>query len=305
MYKNPYETFQVLSWIIIYLKFKLSLFMFRESIYKRYIPAATPDEENNGSAYWFIFNQDKMLVKTTNSKIKVPYLRSLEELNISPIRTQYFGTLQGHPCYSAEVAPQTNAPEEMIFRDLRSLYNDLDEDIFLLAGKAFQIVNWDKTHQFCGKCGTPTETMENEMAKICPECGFISFTRISPAVITAIIKDGEILLAKHLRTPGNMYGLIAGFLEAGETLKEAVEREIMEEVSLKVKNIEYFGSQPWPFPNSLMIGFTAEYESGEINVDGNELIDAAWFDANKLPDIPSKMSISRELIDWYIENYSS
>lgn len=102
-----------------------------------------------------------------------------------------------------------------------------------------------------------------------------------------------------------MYGLISGFLEAGETLEEAVEREIMEEVSLKVRNIEYFGSQPWPFPNSFMIGFTAEYESGEINVDENELIDAAWFDADHLPDIPSKMSISRELIDWYVENYSN
>ncbi len=279
--------------------------MSRESIYKRYIPAATPDEENSGYTYWFIFNQNKMLVKATNNKIKIPYVRSLEELNISPVRAQYFGTLQGHPCYSAEVFPEMNAPEEMTFRDLKSLYGDLDEDIFILSGKAFQIVNWDKTHQFCGKCGAPTETMENEMAKICPECGFISFTRISPAVITAIIKDGEILMAKHVRTPGNMYGLIAGFLEAGETLKEAVEREIMEEVGLKVKNIKYFGSQPWPFPNSLMVGFTAEYESGEINVDGNEITDAAWFDADKLLDIPSKMSIARELIDWYIDNYSS
>ena len=278
--------------------------MFRESIYKRYIPAAAL-EENNGSAYWFIFNQDKMLVDIINSKIKIPHVKSLDELNISPVRTQYFGTLQGNPCYSAEVAPQTNAPEEMIFRDLRSLYDALEEDIFLLAGKAFQIVNWDKTHQFCGKCGTPTETMENEMAKICPECGFISFTRISPAVITAIIKDEQILMAKHVRTSGNMYGLIAGFVEAGETLKEAVEREIMEEVGLKVKNINYFGSQPWPFPNSLMVGFTADYESGEINVDGNEITDAAWFEADKLPNMPSKMSIARELIDWYVDNYSS
>lgn len=166
-------------------------------------------------------------------------------------------------------------------------------------------MNWDKNHQFCGRCGNPTKTMKDEMAKICPKCGFISFTRLSPAVITAIIREGEILLANHVRTPGNMYGLISGFLEAGETLEEAVEREIMEEVSLKVHNIEYFGSQPWPFPNSFMIGFTAEYESGEINVDENELIDAAWFDADHLPDIPSKMSISRELIDWYVENYSN
>ena len=278
--------------------------MSRESIYNRYSLEFPPDEEDNGSAYWFIFNQDKMLLNVVNNEIKVPYAK-LEELNVFPVRTQYLGRLQGSPCYSAELFPETSAPEGTIFRDLRSLYNDLDEDIFLLAGKAVQVVNWDKNHQFCGRCGTPTQTMKDEMAKVCPKCGFVSFTRLSPAVITAIIRDGEILLANHVRTPGNMYGLISGFLEAGETLEEAVEREIMEEVSLKVRNIKYFGSQPWPFPNSFMIGFTAEYESGEINVDGDELIDAAWFDADHLPDIPSKMSISRELIDWYVENYSN
>jgi NAD+ diphosphatase len=279
--------------------------MSRESIYQRYIPSVTPDEENNGPAYWFIFNQqDKMLVKVTNSKIKIPYARSIEELNISPIRTQYLGTLKGYPCYCAEVDLQMNAPEGTVFNDLRSLYSLVDEDIFLLAGRAFQVVNWDKNHQFCGKCGTPTQKLENEMAKICPECGFTSYTRLSPAVITAIIKNGKILMAKHVRTRGNMYGLIAGFIEAGETLEEGVKREIMEEVGLNVKNIKYFGSQPWPFPNSIMIGFTAEYKSGEIHVDGNEITNAQWFHTNELPHIPSKMSIARELIDWYVENYS-
>jgi NAD+ diphosphatase len=274
-------------------------------IYKRYIPSVTPDEENNGPAYWFIFNQqDKMLVKVTNNKIKIPYARSIEELNIFPIRTQYLGTLEGHHCYCAEVDLQMNVPEEMAFKDLRSLYPLLDEDLFLLAGRAFQVVNLDKNHQFCGKCGTPTQKLENEMAKICPECGLTSYTRLSPAIITVIVKEGKILMAKHIRTRGNMYGLIAGFIEAGETLEEGVKREIMEEVGLKVKNIKYFGSQPWPFPNSFMIGFTAEYESGEIHVDGNEIIKAKWFHANELPHIPSKMSIARELIDWYIEKYS-
>jgi NAD+ diphosphatase len=277
--------------------------MYRESIYKRYIPAVTSKEKNNGSAYWFVFCSNKMLVKVNRSKISVPYARNLKELNISPIRTQYLGILEGHPCYSAEVDPEIDAPEGMFFRDLRSLNDALDEDIFLLAGRAFQIVNWDKNHQFCGKCGTPTKTKDEEMAKICPECGFKSYTRLSPAVITAIIKDNKLLMARHTRTPGDMYGLIAGFVEAGETLKEAVKRETMEEVGLKVKNIKYFGSQPWPFPNSLMIGFTADYESGEIKVDRDEITDAGWFDANELPRIPSRISIARELIDWYIKIY--
>ncbi len=131
----------------------------------------------------------------------------------------------------------------------------------------------------------------------------MSFTRLSPAVITAIIKDGEILMAKH-SYGYNRYSLIAGFVEAGETLEEAVERETEEEVGLKVKNIKYFGSQPWPFPHSLMIGFTADYESGMIQVDGNEITDAKWFSPDEIPRIPSNMSIASELIDWYIENYS-
>lgn len=276
----------------------------RKSIYRRYTPAIIPKEGKNQQKYWFIFNQDQMLVKVNKGKLNIPHVKKLRDLNISPIRKQYLGKLQEHPCYSAEVDPDTSAPEGMEFKDLRSVYDDLEEDIFLLAGKAVQIVNWDKNHQFCGKCGTPTENKEDELAKICPECGFISHTRLSPAVITAIIKNGKILMAKHMRTSGSMYGLIAGFVEPGETIEEALERETMEEVGLKVKNIQYFGSQPWPFPNSLMIAFTAEYESGEIKVDDAEITHARWFTADELPRIPSKMSIAGELMEWYIKNYS-
>ncbi|OPX59185.1 MAG: ADP-ribose pyrophosphatase [Methanobacterium sp. PtaB.Bin024] len=279
--------------------------MRRKSIYQRYIPSFSPDDKNTAPSYWFVFNENRMMVCEDNDKTIIPQADKLEELNISPVRTQYLGTLDGHSCYSTEVNPGTLAPEGMVFRDLRSLYLDLDEDIFLLAGKAIQVVNWDSDHQFCGKCGTPTRTMSDEMAKICPECGFISHTRISPAVITAIVKDGKLLMAKHSRTSGDMYGLIAGFVEAGETIEEAVQRETMEEVGLKVKNIQYFGSQPWPFPNSLMLGFTADYESGDIQADGNEIIDAHWFGADELPRLPSKMSIAGELIQWYIENYQN
>ncbi len=139
----------------------------------------------------------------------------------------------------------------------------------------------------------PTKTMDDEMAKICPECGFISHTRLSPAVITAIIKDDKILMAKHSYGLKNRYGLIAGFLEAGETLEEGVEREIMEEVGLKVKDIKYFGSQPWPFPNSLMIGFTANYDEGEIKVDGKEILDAKWFEVDEVPRPPFQDEYSK------------
>lgn len=278
--------------------------MSRESIYKNYKPINTQKKLSNSSAYWFIFKQDEMLVDVTENPIQIPFGKSLEKFEISPVRMQYLGTLNEKPCYSVEALPEISPPENMDFRDLRSLYADLDEDIFLLAGKAIQIVNWDLNHQFCGKCGSLTQTAEDEMAKICPECGFTSFPRLSPAVITAIVKDGKLLMAQHTRTSENMYALIAGFIEAGETLEEAVEREIMEEVGLKVKNIKYFGSQPWPFPNSLMMAFTAEYDCGEIKVDGDEIIDAQWFSADELPSQHSLISISGELIQWYLEKYS-
>ena len=274
--------------------------MSRESIYKRYIPAVIYNPENNDYAYWFVFNPGKMLINN-NSEIKIPYAKNMEELNIFPVRKQYLGTLKGHPCYSVEINPEMNELKGMDFRELRSLYTVLEEDVFLLAGKAFQIINWDQTHQYCGRCGVQTEDVQGENAKICPECGFISYTRISPAIITAVLKDDKILMAHGKNFPKNRYSIIAGFVEAGETLEECVKREVMEEVGIKVKNITYFGSQPWPFPHSLMIGFISEYESGEICVDDYEITDAKWFDVNNLPELPSKMSIAREIIDWYIQ----
>ena len=277
--------------------------MARESIYKRYQPSNTPAKRDNTAAYWFVFKKNEMMVEVKDELMKIPYLNNLEEFKLTPIRIQHLGTLDGHPCYSAEVDPDTTAPEGMVFVDLRTLYHKLDEDVYLLAGRAIQVVNWDSSHQFCGICGTPTQTKEDEMAKICPECGFTSHTRLSPAVITAIIKDDKLLMAQHARTPGNMYGLIAGFVEAGETLEEAVQRETAEEVGLKVKNIKYFGSQSWPFPNSLMIGFTAQYAGGEIEVDGDEITDAKWFSKDEIPFSPSKISIAGELIDWYKKSF--
>ena len=274
--------------------------MSRESIYKCYRPAVTSEPVNNDYGYWFVFCSTKLLIKP--NECSIPYLRSLAELDLSPVRTQYLGTLQGHPCYSAEVSPDTVVHEGMSFRELRSLYNVLDEDIFLLAGKAIQIVNWDQTHQYCGRCGHETETFQGERVKKCPACGFMSYPRISPAVITAVLKDNKILLSHYAAFKGNIHTIIAGFVEPGETLEECIKREIMEEVGIQVRNIKYFGSQPWPFPNSLMIGFTAEYESGVISVDGTEISEAGWYDVNSLPELPSKISISREIIDWFVQS---
>jgi NAD+ diphosphatase len=274
----------------------------RESIYKRYKPAVTAIDEKNNSGYWFVFCLNKLLIKGGADNFSIPHVTHLEELQLFPERSQYLGTLQEQPCYCAEVPLDTAAPEGMSFMELRSLYNILDEDIFALAGKAVQIVNWDHTHQYCSSCGFQVSQLPDERAKKCPECGSISYPRISPAILVSVLKDNKILLVHARAFKGNMYSIIAGFVEPGETLEECVKREVMEEVGLQVKNIKYFGSQHWPFPHSLMIGFTAEYECGEISVDGIEISEADWFDADNLPEIPPpKLSISRDIIDSFIE----
>ena len=191
--------------------------------------------------------------------------------------------------------------EGMSFMVLRSLLGLIDDDTFRVAGLASQIINWDNTHRYCGQCGTLMEVKKDERAKICPKCGFVSFPRISPAIITAVIKDSCILLARAHRFPPGLYSVLAGFVEPGETLEECLKREVREEVGIEVKNIMYFGSQPWPFPHSLMIAFTSDYAGGEINIDKNELGDAGWFSSSNLPQIPIRGTIARELIEWFLE----
>ena len=188
----------------------------------------------------------------------------------------------------------------MQFKGLRSLFGRVDGDHFILAGRAVQILHWQREHRFCGKCGTAMENRKTELARICPACGFVSFPRLSPAVIMSVIKKDQILLARSPRFPSGMYSTLAGFVEPGETLEEAVKREVREEVDIRLGNIRYIASQPWPFPHSIMIGFTADYAGGEIAVDGDEIEDAGWFSVENLPILPSKVSIARLLIDRFI-----
>ncbi|MBN1189378.1 MAG: NAD(+) diphosphatase [Dehalococcoidales bacterium] len=278
--------------------------MLRESIYKNYIPAVSGEPDSGGKAFWFIFSSNKLLLTLNSNKAGIPFVNGLKDLNLQPVRTQYLGTLQGNPCCAAELEPGTAAPAGMSFNDLRSVYDFMDEDLFLLAGKAVQVIGWDQDHQYCGRCGKKTENLEGERAKKCPSCGLVSYPRLSPAIITAVVRDKKILLSHYAAFPGKWYTIVAGFVEPGETLEECVKREVFEETGIKVKNIRYFGSQPWPFPHSLMIGFIAEYESGEIKVDGKEISAAGWFEAGNIPEVPPKISISREIIDWFVENYS-
>jgi NAD+ diphosphatase len=176
--------------------------------------------------------------------------------------------------------------------------------LFWIGGRGFQLINWDRTTRFCGRCGSPTQSSDSERAKVCQNCGLRNYPRISPAVIVAVTRERRILLARAFRFPMKIYSVIAGFVEPGETLEQCIRREIKEEVNIEVRNIRYFGSQPWPFPNSLMIAFTAEYAGGELRIDNEEIMDAGWFEAHELPNIPDKVSIARRLIDSFIRTHS-
>ncbi|MCX7966290.1 MAG: NAD(+) diphosphatase [Syntrophorhabdaceae bacterium] len=265
---------------------------------------ATPKEilQNvNTPSYWFIFKGNKMLVREVGHELMVPMISDPKELNIKPTRVHSLGILHGRQCYGIDVSESFSAPVGFSFQGLWFLYDYLDDELFNMAIKAKQVVIWDRTSAFCGRCGAKTKDRERERAKECPHCGFIMFPRISPAIIVLVEKEDKILLARAVRFKENIYSVLAGFVEPGETLEEAVEREVEEEVGIKVKNIEYFGSQPWPFPDSLMIAFVAKYKSGKININKDEIVDAKWFSHDKLPNIPGNISIARKMIDWFIE----
>lgn len=184
---------------------------------------------------------------------------------------------------------------------IKQTYHLFDETLFRLAKQANHLFHWRKTHAYCGQCGNPNQNKTDEQALICPHCHHVTYPRISPCIIVLVTNKEKLLLARSPHFSENTYSTLAGFIEPGESLEQAIHREIYEEVGIIVKNITYFGSQPWPFPDSLMMGFFTEYVSGEIVVDGIEIEDAKWFDRHALPNLPSKASIARELIETYIK----
>lgn len=188
-------------------------------------------------------------------------------------------------------------PEGLQLVPIRQLITSWSKEQFLQASRAVQLLEWRRNHKFCSHCGHPTEVHPIEYAMVCPSCRYHQYPRVNPCIITVITRgDDEILLAKSVHNKTNMYGLIAGFVEVGETLEEAVQREAFEEVGLKLKNIQYMSSQPWPFPSNLMVAFRAEYESGEIKLQEEEIADAQFFKIDQLPEIPFKGSIAHSMI---------
>jgi NAD+ diphosphatase len=268
---------------------------------KRFISGIVPPKQRLTAAWWFAFQKDRLLIQPESSQVAIPCLVEFAELELPVLRQHYVGRLDGRHCYAVEVNEGIIPPQGMTFEGLRQIYGGMDDCLFSVAVRAVQIIDWDRTHQFCGRCGARMKTHPTERAKECPQCGLLHFPRLAPAIIVLVERGAEMLLARARRFPTDMYSTIAGFVEPGETLEEAVIREVHEETGITVKDICYFGSQPWPFPHSLMIGFTATYAGGEIILGDDENMDAGWFTADNLPSLPSKMSIARKLIDCFLE----
>ena len=251
-------------------------------------------------ALWVMVSSSGVAV--TSAKPLSVLLKTAPALMPCPVgRVQYLGHLDAAPCYAAEVPPGTELPEGWKYSGVRELFGQVPDDELALAALAVQIIDFDLTTQFCGRCGAKTRQLRTERAKFCSDCNLITYPRLSPAVIVLVQKEDQVLLARSPRFPPALHGLIAGFVEPGENLEHAVCREVFEEVGIAVKNIRYFGSEPWPFPHSFMIGFVADYAGGEITIDNKEIVSAGWFDRNNLPPIPSALSISRALIDSWVK----
>ncbi|MEY3221008.1 MAG: diphosphatase [Pseudomonadota bacterium] len=247
---------------------------------------------------WLIFANDALLIGEQQAFPANP-----SEFGLLIEESHDIGDWRGIRCLTAEIQqPLPTLPTGWAFQPLRSLMPTLQTEMFQWASKAFQTLQWAKNHRFCGRCGAKTDTKLNERAKICSQCGFVQYPRLSPAVIMRIRKGKEILLSRSPHFKTGMYSVQAGFIEVGETLEEAVKREIFEETRLEIKNIRYFGSQSWPFPHSLMMAFTADYLKGELAVQKPELEDARWFRrTEKLPALPPRLSIARQLIEDFLK----
>lgn len=266
-----------------------------------YRPALSSDA---AEGYWFVFREDKLLIHGTPQgggagpqEIRVPYGATPGEPIKAVSRTIYLGRLGAHHCFAIEADSAGDTPQGMSWAGLRGLFSLVDDALFSIAGRALHLVDWDRTHRYCGRCGTPTQAKPDERARFCPSCGQLAYPRVAPAVMMVVRRGRELLLARSPRFPRGMFSALAGFVEPGESLEQCVAREVEEEVGLQVANISYFASQPWPFPHQLMVAFFCDWKSGSLRLQPEEIEEACWFDVFHLPSLPGNISISKALIN--------
>jgi NAD+ diphosphatase len=258
-----------------------------------------PDLPADHERLWVVVQGNSVLVPGgTSPAIVLP--AGMFPATAETVRTQYLGYLGRIPCYAAEMSPDFVAPEGYRFSGVRELYGTLADEDLAIAAYAVRIIDFDRATRFCGRCGHKTRQLRTERAKFCTDCNHITYPRLSPAIIVLVKKGEEVLLARGPRFPPGQFSVLAGFVESGENCEETVRREVKEEVGIEVTNIRYFGSEPWPFPDSLMLGFVADYKDGDITIDNNEITSAGWYTRENLPLLPSPMSISRALITAWV-----
>ena len=253
-------------------------------------------EEELERAIYFIYYNKSILVKINNNHVEMP---KREEVSNWHIRGSYYlGELQGKPCLCGKIDEINEIAQDFKLVALTDDIWEKEETLYCIAIKAMQLMLWDENTKYCGKCGERHHRKENERAKVCPNCGKVEYPRISPAIIVGVYRNEEVLLAHNKNFKEGLYSIIAGFVEQGESLEDAVRREVCEEVGIHIKNIQYVGSKTWSTGDSLMLGFIAEYESGEISPDGEEIVDADWYNKDKLPPkLPVTISIARKIIN--------
>ncbi len=264
----------------------------------RFVPHHKTPEHPGEDPMLFAFRGRDLLV---TEDLRLPKVSEIDAHGFEAVRRQYLGALDGRHCYSAELPAETTEAGGLRFANLHMLYGSFDEATHAIAGRAVQIVEWDRTHQFCGACGEKTVLSELDRSRTCPDCQFPMYPRLAPAMIVSVEREDEILLARSPHFPEGIMSVLAGFVEPGESVEDAVVREVFEETAITVSNVQYYSSQAWPFPNSLMLGFRAEYESGEIVCDPTEIADANWYRRDDLPMIPPGISIARRLIDDWVD----
>jgi len=261
----------------------------------------TPPDSASRDEAWFFLQTPQGLVCLTEQGVPRPVTGDeLRWLDIEVVSEHYLGRFRGRCIYAVEASGAI--PEGYSAAGLRDWLGRVEPSVFYLAGRAQQVIDWHRSHRFCGRCGAENEDHPQDRAKVCPSCKLISYPRLSPSIIVLVTRGEEMLLARNAQWPTSMYSTLAGFVEPGESIEQTVHREVLEEVGLQVSGLKYLGSQSWPFPNSLMLGFHAEYAGGEIVCQEEEIADARWFKADDLPNVPPKTAISRWLIDAFIDS---
>jgi len=253
--------------------------------------------ETEKSCAWFLFFDGRILLSKKGGRLVIPEGEKPPFQASSVINVPFPGS--DKEARAGRLDAFIEEDGSYIMMGLRSSSEAVSRSVYMQAGKAAQLLYWNEHSRYCPACAMPNEHLLPIMKK-CPGCGFEQFPVIAPAIIVLIRKADEILLVRACNFKGSFHGLVAGFLEPGETLEECVAREVKEETGLTVNNIAYWGSQPWPYPNGLMVGFVADYAGGEISLQEEELESAAFYSKENLPEIPRKESLARSLIEWWL-----